>query len=203
MLAKAQPCPRRRSLARTWAGRCCRGWLLLLSAVSKVGTFSSVASFPQLSVLSASLFSAQCEALSPAEGQHFPWNCEDTSFYIQVCSWSRMELVTRSSCLLKFEIGVHCSGNFGPICCECCINVFYYDSEKVFWLGNRCNGDNALLRAGLLEIQKCFFLTQKAHVATQTHRILRGEEEILIIPEKQSTSFCISLCSQPGCTHLL
>lgn len=155
----------------------------------------------QLSLLSASLFSAQCEALSPAEGQHFPWNCEDMSFIFSLLL-SRMELVTRSSSLLKFKIGVHCSGNFGPICSECCINVFYYDSEKVFWLENRCNVDNALLKAGLLKIQKWLFFTQKACVATQAHRILRDKDESFIIPENQSTSLRISLNSCPNLVSL-
>lgn len=114
-----------------------------------------------------------------------------------VCSWARMELVTRSSSLLKFKIGAHCSGSFGPICSECCINVFYYDSEEIFWLENRCNGDNALLKASLLKIQKWFFLTQRACVATQTHWILKGREVNFIIPEKQSTFFWISLYCSP------
>lgn len=95
------------SRALLWGGHCscCQLW-------GRLEHFSSVASFPQLSLLSASLFSAQCEALSPAEGQHLPWNCQDMSFYIQFALQQDGACYQVLFPLLKCEIGVHCSGEF-------------------------------------------------------------------------------------------
>lgn len=91
-----------------------------------------------------------------------------------------MELVTRSfSPSLNVRLVFIVPGSFGPIRSECCIKcVLLWLGKRFSWLENRCNGDNALLKASLLKIQKWFFLTQKkAYVTTQTHPILTGKEK--------------------------